>query len=688
MKKLILTFSILLFVFNSICFSQWNLMNLGGGTTGPIISSKPGTLFAATGLGIYRSTNSALTWQNVCDTSVASFWRSYPTVMVGRGDTIIFGSYGHVISMARLYITTNNGTTWRKFDQGVRVSSLIYKDNCWLYSCTRSGSTSGLYRSTDVGTTWTYLGNPYNIKDLFLYNNYIYGMGTYGTFRSSDYGTSWDTVSVQQVSNPVVMGNVLAGSGYNTFYKSTNSGYNWETLPLPFNDVRNMVCNKGVLFVSNAWDYSTYRSIDTGKTWTKLNTLGNELSSYCVSGNTIYGAYDGVLRSTDNGLNWTRRNTGLTAITVGKVFADGRNIYAATSSGLSISRNYGTTWTDPYAFKLPESWTGTGFAKAGVNLFFATDSLVYRTSNSGVNWTEVFQSYYNSTPVIASNGTNVFLFYYSDGMMYSSNAGNNWTNIPYPISNVYKLAATGSTLICGGDSGLYKTTNLGQNWTKLNDGYFNATVRDFEVLNSNWYAATDLGIFKSSDNGLSWLSTNSIIPYSSTYDIQAAGNNLYYTTFTKTIYVTTNSGLNWTQLSDEAGNRIFSITANTSYVYCGTSAYQQNGDHTSGVYRHNLSIITNVQNISEIPSTFRLFQNYPNPFNPVTTISFDVPKVSLVKISVYDITGREVSVIVNENMQAGSYERQWDGSSFSSGVYFYKITAGDFVQSKKMLLIK
>lgn len=67
---------------------------------------------------------------------------------------------------------------------------------------------------------------------------------------------------------------------------------------------------------------------------------------------------------------------------------------------------------------------------------------------------------------------------------------------------------------------------------------------------------------------------------------------------------------------------------------------------------------------------------------------FDIPKVSRVRIAVYDITGREVSVIVNENMLAGTYERQWDGSRFSSGVYFYKITASDFVQTKKMLLIK
>lgn len=688
MKKLILLF-VLLIIFSNSLYSQWNLMNLGGGTTGPIISTKPGTLFAATELGIYRSTNSTLTWQNVCDTSVASFWRSYPTGIVGRGDTVIFYSYGHVIGMARFYATTNNGKNWRKIEQGRRISSFIFKDNCWLYSGHGTGSVSGFFRSTDVGVTWENLRDTNAITNLWVYNNYIYGSGRKGIFRSTDYGTSWEKVYKENIS-PYVMGNMLISVSSSAIVKSIDGGINWENTPIsaPFTGIRSLTIKGSNIFICDDWDFATYKSIDTGKTWTKLNTLGNQMSSLCVSGNSIYGAYDGVLRSTDDGLTWTRRNTGLTALTVRKVFADGRNIYASTSVGLSVSRNNGTTWSDPYAL-IKYSPYSTEFTKAGTSVFFATDSLVYRTSNNGYNWTEVFHSYTNNPPIIGSNGTNVYLFYVSDGLKYSSNSGNNWSNIPYPSVGIYKLTGVGLAIICCCDSGVFKSTNLGQSWTLLNKMYFNAPVRDFEVMNSNWYAASDSGIFKSSDNGLSWTNTNSIIPYSSTYDIQAAGNNLYYTTFSRTVYVTTNSGLNWSQLKDESGNRIFSMTANTSYVYCSTSAYQQDGDHTSGVFRHNLSIITNTQNnIGETPSTYRLSQNYPNPFNPITTIMFDIPKVTRVKIAVYDITGREVSVLVNENMQAGSYERQWDGSRSSSGVYFYKITSGDFVQTKKMLLIK
>jgi hypothetical protein len=91
---------------------------------------------------------------------------------------------------------------------------------------------------------------------------------------------------------------------------------------------------------------------------------------------------------------------------------------------------------------------------------------------------------------------------------------------------------------------------------------------------------------------------------------------------------------------------------------------------------------------SDIPRTFSLAQNYPNPFNPVTSIKYSVPKQSLVKLIVYDILGREVAKLVNEVKQAGNYSVSFDASSYASGVYFYRMEAGDFTDVKKMVLIK
>ena len=110
-------------------------------------------------------------------------------------------------------------------------------------------------------------------------------------------------------------------------------------------------------------------------------------------------------------------------------------------------------------------------------------------------------------------------------------------------------------------------------------------------------------------------------------------------------------------------------------------------DSIKSFYRRTFPV--GVNNItSTIPGKFSLSQNYPNPFNPSTIIRYQIPKNSFVNIKVYDVMGREVSALVNENLKAGTYEATFDGSNLSSGVYYYKITAGEFTDTRKMLLIK
>jgi hypothetical protein len=91
---------------------------------------------------------------------------------------------------------------------------------------------------------------------------------------------------------------------------------------------------------------------------------------------------------------------------------------------------------------------------------------------------------------------------------------------------------------------------------------------------------------------------------------------------------------------------------------------------------------------AEIPREFALFQNYPNPFNPTTTIRYDVSRPGLVQVKVYDLMGREVTELVNDQHPAGSYSIIWNAQGFASGVYYYRITAGDFVSVRKLVLMK
>lgn len=102
-----------------------------------------------------------------------------------------------------------------------------------------------------------------------------------------------------------------------------------------------------------------------------------------------------------------------------------------------------------------------------------------------------------------------------------------------------------------------------------------------------------------------------------------------------------------------------------------------------------IPIITSAGNIAnEIPTEYNIYQNYPNPFNPSTKIRFDIPKLSKVRLTVYDALGKEMAVLVNDELAPGVYETNWNATMLASGIYFYKIEAGEFTQTKRMLLIK
>jgi len=109
----------------------------------------------------------------------------------------------------------------------------------------------------------------------------------------------------------------------------------------------------------------------------------------------------------------------------------------------------------------------------------------------------------------------------------------------------------------------------------------------------------------------------------------------------------------------------------------------------NGVMYGDTSMLVGINQISnEIPDRHMLVQNYPNPFNPVTKIQYALPENSLVKITVYDALGKEVETLVDKIHTAGYYEAEWNAADYPSGVYYYKISAGDYSETKKMVLIK
>jgi hypothetical protein len=141
------------------------------------------------------------------------------------------------------------------------------------------------------------------------------------------------------------------------------------------------------------------------------------------------------------------------------------------------------------------------------------------------------------------------------------------------------------------------------------------------------------------------------------------------------------SGFSLTYSTATGSRRVYSV-GGCPYVYSGVSTNIIN----CGV---SLTVVSGVTPItSKIPNEYKLEQNYPNPFNPVTKINFALPKAGFVSLRVYDMLGREVANLVNENRIAGSHTVDFDGSAFTSGAYFYRLESNGFADTKKMILIK
>jgi hypothetical protein len=356
-------------------------------------------------------------------------------------------------------------------------------------------------------------------------------------------------------------------------------------------------------------------------------------------------------------------------------------------------------------------------------LFAALDNGIYRSTNDGANWTLVRNS---SARTIASNDSIIYINAVN-GVYKSYNHGVSWIQTALTESFVWILVAEGSYVFAGtvnpsGSRGIYRSTNYGESWsfTSFNDEY----VVSLAINGSSVYAGTGGSggkVYVSSNSGENWnqtffYSTNEIASLTAKDSIVLAGGGAR-------VYISTNNGFNWaiTSLSNYTpyslnnnGANIFVGTnyglyqssnlginwiqrneglENLNYQYINTICFSENycfiGTFQYGIWRRDLKELISVVTISsDIPVKFSLTQNYPNPFNPVTNIKFEIPKSGFVKITIFDPLGREITTLVDQQMQPGSYSVDWDASHYPSGVYFCKIESSDYFESKKMVLVR
>jgi hypothetical protein len=192
------------------------------------------------------------------------------------------------------------------------------------------------------------------------------------------------------------------------------------------------------------------------------------------------------------------------------------------------------------------------------------------------------------------------------------------------------------------------------------------------------------GVFRSTDNGNHWSPINTGLTnlFINALAINSAGHIFAGTFFGGGVFRSTDNGDTWRQINTGLTNRsVGSLVINLDgHIFAGTA-----GD---GVFRSVEPTTSVEEHPARIPSSFALEQNYPNPFNPSTTIEYALPKSAHVELKVYDVLGNEVQTLVNGKQPAGRHRVQFDGKGLPGGVYFYRIQAGEFVQTKKLTLLK
>jgi len=344
---------------------------------------------------------------------------------------------------------------------------------------------------------------------------------------------------------------------------------------------------------------------------------------------------------------------------------------------------------------------------------------IYGTSDGGANWQlqfydtllTVFMNYIemfdalngiamgdakdNSKPAIFLRTTDGGNNWISMNQNYLSGllSGDQWRRVDFVDINTGYFYSSGES-----PQKLYKTTNGGQDWVAINDTlsckvlkFYNENIGiviSFEAIGSQLNPL----IYKTTDGGVSWeYITFTTQNWAWGTDVEFTGTNpdKIWIATNPTVFLSADLGNTWTeQFYIEDMQFLDLIFTNEDYGWLlGRSnlnyyIYRTNNGGEGG--------LVSVENSSDnhFASEFILEQNYPNPFNPTTSIKFQIANFGFVSLKVYGILGNEITTIINEEKPVGSYEVVFNATDFPSGIYFYQLKAGEFIQTRKMVLLK
>jgi len=407
------------------------------------------------------------------------------------------------------------------------------------------------------------------------------------------------------------------------------------------------------------------------------DSFGQQISTYQIGTTDLFcadspdeqaicvGGAGGIWRSSDAGVSWTQRV--VVSELVGEMKFFGQTGYATSVNGgpqynidvlktVNGGLNWAVCYTTPDSIRFSrlfvksENEIFTNFAGAP----WGRPSQLYRSTDGGITWNVVFEVYiYAFQGVTGDNEENIFV---NGSQYFSSEDLVNWvwhiSPVSFPFSNT---TYANNRLYVGGDifqsNSFYPlvaySTNKGETWT-------NYVFPDSGQCNNMDFASNGKGYVVGSTRY-----TN--------YDWLAE---------------TTDQGNTWNRVYGSPLVRIRNVSATTRYVY----AVGSSSNNIGTVVRYE-AMVTSIHPNS-ISTGYLLSQNYPNPFNPTTKISYSVPVSGVVSLTVFDVSGREVKKLVNENKPTGNYSVEFNASTLTTGTYFYRLQAGEFTETKKMVLIK
>jgi len=310
--------------------------------------------------------------------------------------------------------------------------------------------------------------------------------------------------------------------------------------------------------------------------------------------------------------------------------------------------------------------------------------LVFYSDDQGETWTSTSSTCVQNVYSVGLNPAGSLFASGTDGICRSTDDGSSWDMLDLGMPQLMIWSAVlviDENIVISGSIGMgsIRSTNAGTSWQQTFPGPpDNIIYSFFRSSNGEVFAATGMGIFKSTDIGIVWTEVPG--PENSDITLVLVDHSGRYIAVTRGgVFQSIDEGSLWTPAQTGLGDQtILSLAMSPDgTIYAGTDA---------GVYM--TSSVTSVEDIPQLPEKYSLSQNYPNPFNPGTTINFSIMEEGMITLRVFDLTGREVATLVNDQLAPGAYARYWDASALASGIYHYRMTAGGTSQTRTMVLVK